>query len=53
MKTTDYKLIMADTNAELEKDVKSYLAEGWEIYGGPFFSQLGDGWLCQAMVLRK
>lgn len=39
MKTTDYKILMAESVEALRSEVLAGTAEGWEVYGGPMLLQ--------------
>ena len=47
---TAYNLITAKTAEDLSAQVNNCLADGWRLYGKPFF---GDGNLYQAVILKK
>ena len=49
----EYKLCIAETAEELNKEVNRLLADGWALYGGPFVTTPGAGgrpMLCQALT---
>ena len=49
----EYKLCIAETAEELNKEVNRLLADGWALYGGPFVTPPGtEGkpMLCQAVT---
>jgi hypothetical protein len=44
----EYKMCAAETAAELNRQVNELLADGWSLYGNPFFT--AAGMLCQALT---
>ena len=39
----EYKLCVAETAEELNKEVNKLLADGWALFGGPFVGTPGAG----------
>lgn len=48
LKIVDYRLLVRANHIMLEKMVQEHLAQGYELYGAPFYS--GDSAICQPMV---
>jgi len=53
MKTTLYRTLSASTAAELDKAVNDLLAEGYQLFGSPYLSDVGGLVFYQAMTLEK
>ena len=49
-KPSSFNLITAKTAEDLSAQVNNHLADGWRLYGKPFF---GDGNLYQAVILKE
>lgn len=47
---SSYTLLTAKTAEELSMSVNNCLADGWRLFGKPFF---GNGNLYQAVILKK
>ena len=45
-----FNLIASKTADDLSQIVNEHLADGWRLFGKPFF---GDGHLYQAVILKK
>jgi hypothetical protein len=56
MKVIEYKTATADSWASLDKDVNRMLAQGYQLYGSPYFGEnkiegaIGTFMVAQAMV---
>jgi hypothetical protein len=56
MKVIEYKTATADSWAALDKDVNKLLAQGYQLYGSPYFGEnkiegaIGTFMVAQAMV---
>jgi hypothetical protein len=46
-KIVDYKLISSESSDYVEKFIRSYLSDGWELFGAPSCS---IDFYCQALV---
>jgi hypothetical protein len=46
-KIVDYKLVSSASTDQVEKFVRSYLTDGWELFGAPSCSK---NFYCQALV---
>jgi hypothetical protein len=49
-KPSSFNLITSKTAEDLSAQVNNHLADGWRLYGKPFF---GDGNLYQAVILKE
>ena len=47
---SSFNLITSKTAEDLSAQVNNCLADGWRLYGKPFF---GDGCLYQAVILKE
>jgi hypothetical protein len=46
-KIVDYKLVSSESSDHVEKFIRSYLTDGWELFGAPSCS---IDFYCQALV---